>query len=96
MMGLALATTDRFVLGASLNPAAVGAYHAGYSLSNRTLDVLFAWLGMAGGPAAVAALERGGPAGAGADRARAGLADGAPGPAGRDGAGAGVATAGGS
>ena len=60
VMSLALASTDRFVLGASLSPAAVGAYHAGYSLSSRTLDILFAWLGMAGGPAAIAALERGG------------------------------------
>ena len=60
VMSLALASTDRFVLAAYLNPAAVGAYHAGYSLSSRTLDVIFIWLGMAGGPAAVAALERGG------------------------------------
>ncbi len=60
VMSLALATTDRFVLAGYLNEAAVGAYHAGYSLSNRTLDVVFIWLGMAGGPAAVAALERGG------------------------------------
>lgn len=62
VMSLALATTDRFVLAAYMNEASVGAYHAGYSLSNRTLDVLFIWLGMAGGPAAVAALERGGEA----------------------------------
>lgn len=60
VMALALATTDRFVLAAFRDEAAVGAYHAGYSLSNRTLDVLFIWLGMAGGPAAVAAFERGG------------------------------------
>ena len=60
VMALALATTDRFVLAAFRDEAAVGAYHAGYSLSNRTLDVMFAWLGMAGGPAAVAAFERGG------------------------------------
>jgi O-antigen/teichoic acid export membrane protein len=60
MMSLALATTDRFVLAAYLNEAAVGAYHAGYSLSNRTLDVMFLWLGMAGQPACIAALERGG------------------------------------
>ena len=60
MMGLALSTTDRFVLAANLNEAAVGAYHAGYTLSNRTLDVLFLWLGMAGQPACVAAFERGG------------------------------------
>ena len=62
MLGLALATTDRFVLAAYAGEAAVGAYHAGYTLSNRTLDVIFLWIGMAGGPAAVAALERGGEA----------------------------------
>ena len=62
VLSLVLATTDRVVLAAYLNEAAVGAYHAGYSLSNRTLDVMFIWLGMAGGPAAVAAFERGGEA----------------------------------
>ena len=60
ILALVLATTDRFVLAANLNAASVGVYHAGYSLANRTLDVMFIWLGMAGGPAAVAALERGG------------------------------------
>jgi O-antigen/teichoic acid export membrane protein len=60
VLSLALATTDRFMLAGFLNPASVGVYHAGYSLSNRTLDVLFIWLGAAGGPACVMALERGG------------------------------------
>ncbi len=60
LMSLALATTDRFVLAGFMNEATVGAYHAGYTLSNRTLDVMFAWLGMAGGPACIMALERGG------------------------------------
>jgi O-antigen/teichoic acid export membrane protein len=60
ILALALAATDRFVLAAFTGAPAVGVYHAGYSLSNRTLDVLFIWLGMAGGPAMVAALERGG------------------------------------
>lgn len=60
ILALALATTDRFIIAAYLGEAAVGVYHAGYSLSNRTLDVVFIWLGMAGGPAVVAALERGG------------------------------------
>ncbi|MGZ8406932.1 MAG: lipopolysaccharide biosynthesis protein, partial [Caulobacteraceae bacterium] len=60
ILALALATADRFLIAGYLGEAAVGVYHAGYSLSNRTLDVLFIWLGMAGGPAAVAALERGG------------------------------------
>jgi O-antigen/teichoic acid export membrane protein len=60
VLALALATTDRFLIAGYLGEASVGVYHAGYSLSNRTLDVLFIWLGMAGGPAAISALERGG------------------------------------
>ena len=61
ILALVLATTDRFLLAAFLNEEAVGIYHAGYSLANRTLDVMFIWLGMAGAPAMIAALERGGP-----------------------------------
>lgn len=57
-----LASTDRFLLAAFLDEAAVGAYHAGYTIANRTLDVLFLWLGTAGQPALVMALERGGAA----------------------------------
>ena len=61
ILALVLSTTDRFLLAAFLDEASVGLYHAGYSLANRTLDVLFIWLGAAGGPALIAALERGGP-----------------------------------
>ncbi|MGR4866163.1 polysaccharide biosynthesis protein HfsF [Caulobacter sp. LARHSG274] len=60
ILALVLSTTDRFLLAAFLNERTVGIYHAGYSLGSRTLDVVFIWLGMAGGPAMVAALERGG------------------------------------
>ena len=60
ILALALASTDRFVLAAFRNESTVGVYQAGYSLANRTLDVVFIWLGMAGGPASIAALERGG------------------------------------
>ena len=59
-LAVVLSSTDRFLLAAFMNEAAVGAYHAGYSLANRTLDVLFIWLGAAGTPALVMALERGG------------------------------------
>ncbi|HEX8470565.1 MAG TPA: lipopolysaccharide biosynthesis protein [Brevundimonas sp.] len=59
-LALVLASTDRFLLAAFMDEAAVGAYHAGYSIANRTLDVLFLWLGAAGQPALVMALERGG------------------------------------
>ncbi|NQE63141.1 lipopolysaccharide biosynthesis protein [Caulobacter sp. RHG1] len=55
-----LASTDRLLLGAFLDEATVGVYHAGYSLGSRTLDVVFIWLGMAGAPALISALERGG------------------------------------
>lgn len=57
---LVLSSTDRFLLALFMDEAAVGAYHAAYSLANRTLDVLFIWLGAAGGPALVMALEQGG------------------------------------
>ncbi|MET0294874.1 MAG: lipopolysaccharide biosynthesis protein [Phenylobacterium sp.] len=63
ILSLVLTSTDRFLLAAFLDDAAVGVYHAGYSLANRTLDVMFIWLGAAGGPALVMALERGGQAG---------------------------------
>ena len=59
-LSLVLASTDRFLLEIFKGEAAVGAYHAGYSIANRTLDVLFIWLGAAGVPALVMALERGG------------------------------------
>lgn len=60
ILALVLSSTDRLLLAAFLDEAAVGAYHAGYSLANRTLDVIFIWLGAASGPALVMALERGG------------------------------------
>jgi O-antigen/teichoic acid export membrane protein len=60
ILALVLSSTDRFLLAAFLDEAAVGVYHAGYSLANRTLDVVFIWLGAAGGPALIMALERGG------------------------------------
>ncbi len=60
LLTVVLSTTDRFLLAAFLDNAAVAVYHAGYSLSNRTLDVAFIWLGAAGAPAMIMALERGG------------------------------------
>ena len=60
ILALVLASSDRFMIAWFLNEASVGAYHAAYSLSNRTLDIIFLWLAAAGGPAMVMALERGG------------------------------------
>lgn len=62
ILNVALASTDRFVLAAYVGDAAVGAYHASYSLSSRSLDIIFLWLAMAGSPAMIAALEGGGEA----------------------------------
>ncbi len=62
-LSLVLASTDRVLLAVFLDEAAVGAYHAAYTLANRTLDVLFIWLGAAGAPAMIMALEHGGRAG---------------------------------
>jgi O-antigen/teichoic acid export membrane protein len=60
MLSLAMASTDRFVLAFYTGDAAVGAYHAGYSLASRVLDIIFLWLAMAAGPAQVMAYEQGG------------------------------------
>ncbi|MCR6660713.1 MAG: lipopolysaccharide biosynthesis protein [Asticcacaulis sp.] len=60
ILTLALYTVDRFLIAHFLNEAEAGAYHAGFSLASRILDVLFIWFGAAGGPAMVHALEHGG------------------------------------
>lgn len=62
VLALVLSSTDRLLIATFLDEASVGVYHAGYSLANRTLDVVFIWLGAAGAPALIMALERGGPA----------------------------------
>lgn len=60
VLTLALYTVDRFLIAGFLSEAEAGAYHAGYSLASRILDVLFIWFGAAGTPAMVRALETGG------------------------------------
>ena len=60
ILTLALYTVDRFLIATWLSEAQAGAYHAGYSLASRILDVLFIWFGAAGTPAMVQALETGG------------------------------------
>ncbi|MGH7011455.1 MAG: oligosaccharide flippase family protein, partial [Caulobacteraceae bacterium] len=62
VLSAVMATTDRFLLAAFDGETAVGAYHAGSSLAGRAMDAIFIWLAMAGGPAMIAALERGGEA----------------------------------
>jgi len=60
ILSLALYTMDRFLIAHYLNEAEAGAYHAGFSLASRILDVLFIWFGAAGAPAMINALEHSG------------------------------------
>jgi O-antigen/teichoic acid export membrane protein len=61
ILTLILFTADRFLIARYLGEGDSGAYHAGVSLASRIIDVLFIWLGAAGTPALVHALESGGP-----------------------------------
>ncbi len=60
LLAIVVTSSDRMFLAAFMTTADVGAYHAGYSLASRTLDVFFIWFGMASGPVLVRALEIGG------------------------------------
>ncbi len=60
ILTLALYTADRFLIAHYLDAGQAGAYHAGFSLASRILDVLFVWFGAAGTPAMINALEHGG------------------------------------
>jgi O-antigen/teichoic acid export membrane protein len=60
IMTLAIYTVDRFMIAHYLTEADAGAYHAGFSIASRVIDVLFVWFGTAGAPALINALENGG------------------------------------
>src|SRR5580704_8058308 len=51
IMTIALYTVDRFMIAHYLTEADAGAYHAGFSVASRVIDVLFIWFGAAGVPA---------------------------------------------
>lgn len=57
MLEYALSTSDRFVIAIMLSEADVGKYSAGYGLANRSIDVLFIWIGLAVTPMIVRTLE---------------------------------------
>ncbi|WP_019962126.1 lipopolysaccharide biosynthesis protein [Woodsholea maritima] len=59
-----LSTGDRFVIASVLGEAATGAYAAGYGLTDRTINLVFIWLGAAAGPLMIKTLEREGRAAA--------------------------------
>lgn len=62
VLDLVLSTSDRFLVGAFLGEAAVGAYAAGYQLGNRPIEILMLWAVTASSPLLMAAYERGGAA----------------------------------
>jgi len=58
VLSYALSSADVFIIGIMMDTAAAGQYSAGYNLANRTLDILFVWIGMAITPIAVTTLEK--------------------------------------
>jgi len=58
VLSYALSSADVYIILALLGDAAAGSYSAGYNLSNRTVDILFVWIGMAITPVAVTAIEK--------------------------------------
>ena len=57
LFSYALSQGDLFFIKYYMGDAAVGGYNAGYNLANRSLDVGFAWLGMAMTPILITQLE---------------------------------------
>ncbi|NNE58543.1 MAG: lipopolysaccharide biosynthesis protein [Hellea sp.] len=54
----ALSSADMYLIAGILGNSEAGEYSASYNLANRSLDVLFIWIGMAVTPIAVTALEK--------------------------------------
>ena len=53
-----LASGDMYIIKAMMGDASAGEYSASYNFANRSLDILFVWLGMAATPMAITALEK--------------------------------------
>ncbi len=60
MLAYILSQGDLFFIKYFMGDASVGEYNAGYNLANRSLDVIFIWIGMAMTPIAITSLERDG------------------------------------
>lgn len=58
VLSYALSSADVYIVLGLLGDAAAGQYSAGYNLANRTLDILFVWIGMAITPVAVTTIEK--------------------------------------
>lgn len=53
-----LASGDMYIISAMMGDASAGEYSASYNFANRSLDILFIWIGMAATPIAVTAFEQ--------------------------------------
>jgi len=62
VLSYALNSGDLYIITALMGEAQAGTYSAGYNLSNRGIDILFVWIGMAMTPLAVTAFEQHGEA----------------------------------
>lgn len=60
LFGLVVAGSDRFFIAWLMDESAVGVYAVAYALADRTLTILFNWVGMATVPLAFSALASGG------------------------------------
>ena len=58
VLSYALSSIDVYIILAMMGETAAGQYSAGYNLANRTLDIMFVWIGMAITPVAVTAIEK--------------------------------------
>ena len=58
VLSYALSSIDVYIILGMMGDAAAGQYSAGYNLANRTLDIIFVWIGMAVTPVAVTAIEK--------------------------------------
>lgn len=52
-----LSVGDRFIIAAFLGEASTGAYAAGYGVADRSISIIFLWLGATTGPMLISALE---------------------------------------
>ena len=58
VLSYALSSIDVYIILGMMGETAAGQYSAGYNLANRTLDIMFVWIGMAITPVAVTAIEK--------------------------------------
>ncbi len=58
VLGYILSQGDLFMISYFMDDTSVGQYNAGYNLANRSLDIIFVWIGMAVTPIAITTLEQ--------------------------------------